>query len=233
MEVIMVTNGQKFSAEFIGTFFLVFMGTGAIAANSFSGGAVGLIGIALTFGVTIALMVGATARISGGHLNPAVTFGMLITGNIKSKDAGLYIAAQLLGAVAASLSVGLLSPNTQITAGNLGVTLPAAGVGLVSLMGIEIILTFLLVFVIFSVAVDEKSPFKSIANFSIGLTVTVCALMGGTITGASMNPARSFGPALVTGEWSFQWVYWVAPLIGGALAAFTYTKLFLSDTNDG
>ena len=233
MEVNMVTNGQKFSAEFIGTFFLVFMGTGAIAANSFSGGAVGLVGIALTFGLTIALMVGATARISGGHINPAVTFGMLITGNIKIKDAGLYLAAQLLGAVAASLLLGLLSPNNQMTAGNLGVTLPASGVGLVSLMGIEIVLTFLLVFVIFSVAVDSKSPFKNSANFIIGLTVTVCALMGGTLTGASMNPARSFGPALITGEWTLHWVYWIAPLIGGGLAAFSYTKLFLSETDSG
>ena len=233
MEVSMVTNGQKFSAEFIGTFFLVFMGTGAIAANSFSGGAVGLVGIALAFGLTIALMVSATARISGGHINPAVTFGMLITGNIKAKDAGLYIAAQLLGAAAPSLTLGLLSPNHQLTADNMGVTLPATGVGLVSLMGIEIILTFLLVFAIFSVAVDNKSLFKSIANFAIGLTVTVCALMGGTITGASMNPARSFGPALVTGEWTLQWVYWVAPLIGGGLAAFAYTKLFLSETDNG
>jgi len=161
----MVINGQKFSAEFFGTFFLVFIGIGAIAANSFSGGAVGLVGIALAFGLTIALMVGATARISGGHINPAVTFGMLITGNIKPKDAGLYIAAQLLGAVAASLVLGLLSPNYQLTAGNMGVTLPASGVGLVSLIGIEIILTFLLVFVIFSVAVDNKSLFKSIPPF--------------------------------------------------------------------
>jgi len=100
-------------------------------------------------------------------------------------------------------------------------------------MGIEIILTFLLVFVIFSVAIDNKSPFKSVGSFAIGMTVTVCTLMGGTITGASMNPARSFGPALVTGEWTLQWVYWIAPLIGGGLAAFVYTKLFLSDTENG
>ena len=233
MEVDTVTNGQKFSAEFIGTFFLVFMGTGAIAADIFSGGAVGLIGIALAFGVTIALMVGATARISGGHINPAVTFGMLITGNIKPKEAGLYLAAQLLGATAASFLLSLLNPNHNLTAGNMGVTLPAEGVGLASLMGIEILLTFLLVFVIFSVAVDTKSPFKSIANFMIGLTVTVCALMGGTITGASMNPARSFGPALMTGEWTLQWVYWVAPLIGGGLAAIVYSKLFLSEADNG
>ena len=233
MEVGIVTNGQKFSAEFIGTFFLVFMGTGAIAADVFSGGAVGLIGVALAFGVTIALMVGATARISGGHINPAVTFGMLITGNIKPKEAGLYFAAQLLGATAASFLLSLLNPNHNLTAGNMGVTLPAEGVGLASLMGIEILLTFLLVFVIFSVAVDTESPFKSIANFMIGLTVTVCALMGGTITGASMNPARSFGPALMTGEWTLQWAYWVAPLIGGGLAAMVYTKLFLSEANNG
>ena len=233
MEVGMVTNGQKYSAEFIGTFFLVFMGTGAIAANVFSGGAVGLIGIALTFGLTIALMVGATARISGGHINPAVTFGMLITGNIKPKEAGFYLAAQLLGATAASFLLSLFNPNANLTAGNMGVTLPAAGVDLSSLMGIEILLTFLLVFVIFSVAVDTESPFKSSANFMIGLTVTVCALMGGTLTGASMNPARSFGPALLTGEWTLQWIYWVAPLIGGGLAAIVYSKLFLSGSDNG
>ena len=182
----MVINGQKFSAEFFGTFFLVFIGIGAIAANSFSGGAVGLVGIALAFGLTIALMVGATARISVGHINPAVTFGMLITGNIKAKDAGLYIAAQLLGAVAASLVLGLLSPNYQLTAGNMGVTLPATGVGLVSLIGIEIILTFLLVFVIFSVAVDNKSLFKSIANFAIGLD-SHCMRLDGRNDNRSFN----------------------------------------------
>lgn len=228
MEASMISNGQKFSAEFIGTFFLVFIGTGAIAADSFSGGAVGLVGIALAFGLAIALMVGATARISGGHINPAVTFGMLITGNIKPKEAGVYLAAQLLGATFASFLLSKLSPNVQQTAGNMGVTLPAAGVGVGSLVGIEIVLTFLLVFVIFSVAVDTESPFKSSANFMIGLTVTICALMGGTITGASMNPARSFGPALLTGEWTLHWAYWIAPLLGGALAATVYTKLFLS-----
>lgn len=174
------------------------------------------------------MMVAATARISGGHINPAVTFGMLVTGNISGKEAGIYILAQLLGATGASLVLSLISPNASITASNLGVTLPALGVSFGTLMGFEIAMTFMLVFVIFAVAVDAKSQFKGIANFAIGLTVTSCALVGGTITGASLNPARSFGPALITGTWEFQWAYWIAPLIGGALAAIVYSKLFLS-----
>ncbi len=224
----MVTTSQKFAAELIGTFFLVFIGTGAIAADAFSGGAVGLLGVALAFGLAISMMVAATARISGGHINPAVTFGMLVTGNISGKEAGIYILAQLLGATGASLVLSLISPNASITASNLGVTLPASGVSVGTLVGFEIAMTFMLVFVIFSVAVDSKSQFKGIANFAIGLTVTSCALVGGTITGASLNPARSFGPALITGTWDLQWAYWIAPLIGGALAAVVYSKLFLS-----
>lgn len=224
----MVTVGQKFAAELIGTFFLVFIGTGAIAADAFSGGAVGLLGVALAFGLAVSMMVAATAKISGGHINPAVTFGLFVTGNIGGKEAGTYILAQLLGATGASFVLSLISPNASVTASNLGVTLPASGVSVGTLVGFEIALTFMLVFVIFSVAVDPKSQFKGIANFVIGLTVTSCALVGGTITGASLNPARSFGPALITGTWDYQWAYWIAPLIGGALAAFVYSKLFLS-----
>ena len=224
----MVTVGQKFAAEFIGTFFLVFIGTGAIAADVFSGGAVGLLGVALAFGLAVSMMVAATAKISGGHINPAVTFGLFVTGNIGGKEAGTYILAQLLGATGASFVLSLISPNASVTASNLGVTLPASGVSAGTLVGFEIALTFMLVFVIFSVAFDPKSQFKGIANFVIGLTVTSCALVGGTITGASLNPARSFGPALITGTWDYQWAYWIAPLIGGALAAFVYSKLFLS-----
>jgi len=224
----MGTAGQKFAAESIGTFFLVFIGTGAIAADAFSGGAVGLLGVALAFGLAVSMVVAVTARISGGHINPAVTFGMLVTGNISGKEAGTYILAQIIGASAASFILSLISPNASITASNLGVTLPASGVSIGSLLGLEIAFTFMLVFVIFAVAVDPKSQFKGVANFAIGLTVTSCVLFGGTITGASLNPARSFGPALITGTWDYQWAYWIAPLIGGALAAIVYNKLFLS-----
>jgi len=174
------------------------------------------------------MMVAATAKISGGHINPAVTIGMLVTGNISAKEAGTYVLAQITGASAASIILSLISPNASITASNLGVTLPASGVSIGTLVGLEIAMTFVLVFVIFSVAVDPKSPFKSIAHFTIGLTVTSCVLVGGTITGASLNPARSFGPALVTGVWDYQWAYWIAPLIGGAFAAIVYSRLFLS-----
>lgn len=216
----------------IGTFFLVFIGTGAIAADTFSGGAVGVLGVALAFGLAVSMIVAATAKISGGHINPAVTFGMLVTGNISGKEAGTYILAQLLGATGASFVLSFISPNASITASNLGVTLPASGVSVGTLVGLEIAMTFTLVFVIFSVAVDPNSQFKGIANFVIGLTITSCVLVGGTITGASLNPARSFGPALITGTWDYQWAYWIAPLIGGALAAFVYSKLFLSGKDE-
>ena len=228
----MGTGTQKFAAEFIGTFFLVFIGTGAIAANNFSGGVVGLVGVAFAFGLTIAMMVSVTARFSGGHINPAVTFGMLVTGKIDGKNAGIYIAAQLLGASTASLLISVLNPNNQLTASNMGVTMPSEGVGLVTLIGLEILMTFMLVMVIFSVAVDTKSPFKGIASILIGLTVTACAMAGGTITGASLNPARSFGPALISGYWVNQWAYWIAPITGGILAALFYDKIFLAEEKD-
>jgi len=191
-----------------------------------------VLGVALAFGLAVSMIVAVTAKISGGHINPAVTFGMLVTGNISGKEAGTYILAQLLGATGASFVLSLISPNASVTASNLGVTLPASGVSVGTLVGLEIVMTFMLVFVIFSVAVDPKSQFKGIANFIIGLTVTFCVLVGGTITGASLNPARSFGPALITGTWDYQWAYWIAPLIGGALAAFVYSKLFLSGIDE-
>ncbi len=219
---------KKLAAEFIGVFFLVFIGTGAIAVDSSGQASIGLLGVAFAFGLTLAIMVGVTAGVSGGHLNPAVTFGMLLTGNIDGKGAGSYIAAQLLGASAASLLLRNLVWMNPPSAASAGVTLPSAGVSLGSLIGLEIIMTFMLVFVVFAVAVDPNSPFKNIGNLLIGLTVTVCALFGGSLTGASLNPARSFGPALISGEWTLHWAYWLAPLAGGALASLLYSKIFLA-----
>lgn len=210
-------------AEFIGTFALVFIGVGAITADHLTNGAVGLTGIAVAHGLAIAVMVSATAAISGGHLNPAVSFGMLVTGNMSAKEFGAYVFAQCLGALAASsLLMSAISP-LALEAVSYGI--PAVGESATAGMATvaEIVLTFFLVFVIFGTAVDKRSP--KVGGLFIGLAVTMDIFMGGPISGAAMNPARWLGPAVISGDYMNAWVYWVGPLAGGALAAILYATV--------
>ena len=206
-------------AEFIGTFALVFIGVGAIVSGS------GLVGVAFAHGLVIAVMASAVGHISGGHFNPAVTFGFLITGRMAPTLAGVYWAAQVAGALAAALALRVVYPE----AANLDSGVPAlnnavgAGAGVLA----EAILTFFLVWVIFATAADPRGAFKSIAGLAIGLTVTFDILAGGPLTGAAMNPARWFGPALVQGQWDDFWLYLVGPLVGGSAAAVLYDRLYL------
>jgi MIP family channel proteins len=214
-------------------FFFVFIGCGTIVLIGGASEPAGLVGISLVFGMMIGLLVSATAGISGGHVNPAVTLAMIITGNMKLGPGLLYIACQLIGAVlgAALLQVVLVDS----IEGGLGVTTvnDATIDGTGAAVVVEAVLTFLLVFTIFAVAVDSRGP-KAIAPLAIGLAVLVDHFVGVLLTGASMNPARSFGPALVTSEWDDQWVYWVGPIIGAALAALLYAGvvLRLADENE-
>ena len=215
-------------AEFIATLLFVFLGAGTVVVT---GGlmkeeltSARLVAIALAHGFAIALLVAATAKISGGHINPAVTFGALLTGKIDPSRAVMYAVAQLLGAVAGAGLLGLVIPGpAQGTLGahGLGAGVTAGG-GLLA----EIILTFALVFVVFATAIDPKG-LGHVAPAAIGLTVLVDHLIGVPVTGASMNPARSFGPAVVAGAWSDHWVFWIGPLVGGGLAALVYEFLFL------
>ncbi len=211
---------QKGMAELIGTFLLTFIGGAAII-----NGQAGLIGIALAHGLTVALVISALGHISGAHINPAVTAGFLVTQKIQPKEGVVYIIAQLVGAVLAALVLREFVPGAMDV--SLGGQSVAPSVSTTSAIAIEIFLTFFLVTAIFGTAIDERGTFKSIAGFGIGLVVTVDILAGGPLTGASMNPARSFGPALVSGHWEDQIIYWVGPFLGGTAAAITYVSLFM------
>jgi MIP family channel proteins len=207
---------RKCVAEFIGTFTLIFIGVGAIHNASSPAAGVGLLGVALAHGLAIAVMVSATGGISGGHLNPAVTFGLLVGGKIDLKNSIAYWIAQLAGGAAAGfLLLSIYGANgADVVKGgtpNLaeGVT---PGVGIL----VELVLTFFLVFVVYGTAVYAHAP--KIGGLAIGLTITMGILFGGPLTGAAINPARTFGPALATGFWNNHYVYWIGPMAGGALA---------------
>ena len=208
-------------AEFIGTFALVFVGVAAIGVSPDKGG--GLLSIALAFGLTVGVMVSATLHISGGQFNPAVSLALLATGKMSLHDALFYILTQLVAAVAAAGVLQLMFGG--YTTFN-GTPIPVDPFTPMKALVMEVILTFILVFVIFGVAVDKRGP-NYLAGLLIGLTVTLDILIGGPYTGASMNPARSFGPALIGMQWKAWWVYWVGPLLGGVLAGLVYNFVFL------
>jgi len=204
-------------AEFVGTFFLVFAGTGAIVVDSINH-EVTHVGVSLVFGLVIAALIYAVGHISGAHFNPAVTIGFWLLGEFPPARVPAYVAAQILGATSASALLLILLGRAH----GLGVTLPQ-GAPAVSLV-FEIFMTFLLVLVIFGSAVHGKAV-KSFAGIAIGSTIALDALFGGPISGASMNPARSLGPAIVSGEWTSQWIYLVGPLIGSLLAVAAYKAM--------
>ena len=220
---------QKALAEFIGTLALIFIGVGSVCADQLTNGGVGLVGIALAHGLTIAVMVSALGHISGGHFNPAVTFGVWAAKKISTREALVYWAAQLAGGVAGA---GLLRfPFDDATRQAVGWGTPALAPHLsspASGMLVELILTFFLVLVVLGAAIDERGPFKSVAGFAIGMVITFDILAGGPVTGASMNPARWFGPALWSGLWTSHWVYTAGPLLGGLLAGLVYSGVYLA-----
>ncbi len=211
---------QKGLTELIGTFLLTFIG-GAAIINGDSG----LIGIALAHGLTVALVICSLGHISGAHINPAVTIGFLITGKIEAKDGLIYILSQLIGAMLAAYSLKVFVPGAMEA--SLGGQSISPNVSIVAAIFIEFVLTFFLVTAIFGTAVDDRGTFSAVAGFGIGLVVTVDILAGGPFTGASMNPARSFGPAIISGTWENQIVYWVGPIIGGAIASLFYNSFFM------
>ncbi len=212
-------------AELIGAFALVFVGAGSIAVAAATNG--GLVSIALAHGLVIAVMASAVGHISGGHFNPAVTLGFLVTRRIAPSLAGVYWAAQLAGALAGAIALELLLPNSLTDVVSLGTPALGGGMGAGAAMVLEAILTFFLVWVVFATAADPRGSFTSIAGLAIGFTITLDILMAGPLTGAAMNPARAFGPEVVSGEWADAWVWYVGPLIGGAAAALAYEWLYL------
>ena len=216
-------------AEFVATLLFVFIGAGSVVATgTLTNGdltAPRLLVIALAHGFAIALLAYATANISGGHINPAVTFAAWLTRNISTVRALMFVVAQLVGAVAGALLLLAAIPDAADT--NLGAHALGPGVSISTGLVMEIVITFALVFVIFATAVDSGG-IGNLAPLAIGLTVLVDHLLAVSITGASMNPARSFGPALVAGEWADHWIYWIAPLMGAALAGLVYQFSFIN-----
>lgn len=203
-------------AEGLAAFALVFAGCGAIVASSRHPGALGNVGIGLVFGLVIMVMVYATGHLSGAHINPAVTVAFTLTRHFPPRDAIAYVAAQLSGAAAAAL---LLLAMWGGQPAHLGATLPSVDAG--TALVYEVVLTAFLMFVIMAVATDTRAV-GAAAAIAIGGTVALDALFGGPVTGASMNPARSFGPALAAGAWRDFWVYVAGPLLGATAGAFAY-----------
>jgi MIP family channel proteins len=210
---------QQLIAEGIGTFTLVFAGTGAVMVNEISKGAVTHLGISLVFGAIVAALIYSLGHLSGAHFNPAVTLAFWTSGFFPKRQVLPYILAQCLGGVAAStlllVSLGSVA--------KLGATLPLNSNWLQSFI-LELVLTFILMFVIFGSGLDRRAHI-GFAGIAIGLTVGVEAAFMGPITGASMNPVRSLAPALVGGIWQYQWLYWVAPILGAQLAVLVYGQL--------
>ncbi len=217
---------QRGAAELLGAFTLTFIGAGAIAVAAQIHDP-SLIGIALAQGLAIAIMVSALGHISGGHFNPAITLGFLVTRRIEPLLAVVYWIVQLAGAALAALLVKLLLPRVATDTVQLGVPALGHGVGAGSGFMLEAIFTFFLVWVVFATAVDPRGTFKSIAGLAIGLTITMDILFGGPLTGAAMNPSRAFGPQLVGDHWANGWVWYAGPAAGAAIAALAYDVLYL------
>lgn len=211
---------RNFIAEFVGTFALVFIGGGAIMMVQQTGNTAGLLQVALAHGLILALMVSATMNVSGGQLNPALTVGLLVARRITPTLAGVHIVAQLLGAVVAAWALKLTMPTALFTAAQGGGQAIALDVTAAQAIGLEAIATFFLMFMVYGTAVHAQAP--KIGGLAIGLTIAAGILAIGPLTGGSMNPARSFGPAVVSGVLTGQVVYWVGPIVGAIAAAMVW-----------
>lgn len=223
-----MANSRAYLAEFLGTFFLCFAGIAAILSGTPAVGAGGgLVAVALAHGLALSVAVSAFGGISGAHFNPAVTIGMAVVRRIGPAAAGVYILVQLAAAVAATLVCRAIFPPEAAVQGVLGLPYPQAWVSTSSLLLAEIVMTFLLMIAIYGTAIDERGRAVKIGGFGIGLTVTFNILAAGAITGASMNPARSFGPALIAGIWDLHIFYWIGPIIGAVLGAVLYDRVLL------
>jgi aquaporin Z len=210
-------------AEALGTFLFFFVGAGSVVLGDYQvaggGAGAGLLGVALAHGLVLAVLVSALGAVSGGHFNPAVTFGVWIMGKVTPMRAGMYLVAQLLGGLGAGLALKLVFPDAW-QASNIGT--PALGPGISPVMGIgiEAVLTMVLILAVIGTAVDPRAP--RIGGLAIGLAVAADILVGGPLTGAAMNPARWFGPAVAAGAYADWYVWWIGPAIGAAVAALIY-----------
>ena len=216
---------QRLLAEVVGTFTLIFIGAGSIVAAGSVGEGVagaGLITVALAHGLAIGVMVSAVGHVSGGHFNPAVTVGAWVARRMSTGAALAYIVAQIAAGLLGALALRLLLPGGAWEPVTLGTPLVTPGITDWQAIAIEAVLTFLLVWVVFATALDPEGAFGKIAGLAIGFTIAMDIMMGGPFTGAAMNPARSIGPAVVSGELTGMWVYILGPVIGGTVAALLY-----------
>jgi len=219
---------RPLAAEFIGTLLFVFLGAGSVVAfvaNGPTTGSIGPLGVAMAHGVGMAVIVSMTMSISGGHINPAVTFGLWIANRVPGKLVWQYILAQVLGAVAGAALVKAVLPAMAVGVALVGTPRLASEVGFMEGVWIEALLTFFLVSAVFGTAVSSEAP--KIGGFGIGLAIFVAALVAGSFTGAVMNPARAIGPALVAWQWNAHAVYWIGPLIGAGVAGALWKAVLL------
>lgn len=219
-------KNPRYLAEALGTFCLVFAGTGAVIVNQITGGEVTGLGISFVFGLVVLAMIYTVGHISGAHLNPAVTLAFFSAGRHSAKETVPYVIAQLIGAIAASVTLNFIFYGQQTT---LGATLPAGA--WTQSFALEFFLTFMLMFVIMGVAHDDRAE-GLMAGVAIGSTIALEAILGGPVSGGSMNPARSFAPALVSGNFQWHWIYWAAPILGSVTGAQIY-QLIQGDTRGG
>jgi len=225
----MYNFAQKLTAEFLGTFALIFFGAAAVCVDWYphASNAVGLLGIALVYGLTMAIMVSALSHISGGHFNPAITIGFWVTKRLNTVDTIAYWVVQLAGGTAAAFLLKAIVPDDTWHAVALGTPMIAHDFTRLSAMILEAVTTFFLVLTVFATSVDERSSFRPVAGFAIGLSLALGSLIASPFTGGALNPARAFGPALASSHWQNHGIYWVGPLAGGFLAGFLYDSLFL------
>jgi MIP family channel proteins len=216
---------RPLAAEFVGTALFVFLGAGSVVMNAHTAGALGAVGVALAHGVALAIVVSMTMNISGGHLNPAVTAALWVADKVDGRTAASYVVGQLVGAlVGAALVKGLL-PVAAVSATLAGAPKLAETVTFMQGVWIEAVLTFFLVCAVFGTAVSPEAP--KIGGFGIGLAVFVDALVGGSLTGAAMNPARAFGPAVASTDLHGQAVWWIGPLLGAGAAGWLWRTVLL------
>lgn len=227
----MRTTLQQVVAEFLATFTLVFIGAGAVIADAATNGDVGLVGVALAHALALGVMVTATMPISGGHVNPAVTFALWLARKIEARRAGFYVIAQLAGAAAGALLLKGLYPAGAGDATGWGLPRISPFVSFQQAIVLEAVLTLFLVSAVFGTAVAPRAP--RVGGFGIGLVLLFDILAAGPLTGAAMNPARAFGPALASGDWHAHAAYWAGPLLGAAVAALVWGGLLLPREGEG
>jgi MIP family channel proteins len=218
-------------AELLGTFAFVFIGAGSVASKYFPEATYGIFGVAVAHGLVLAVMVTAFMGISGGHLNPAVTLGLLAARRTDLRSAGAYIVAQLLGGVLAALLIKVVYPLGVVRPISLGTPSVANTIQFHQAMIMEGVMAFFLISAVYGTCINPAAP--RLGGLGIGLTLMFDMLVGGPLTGAAVNPARAFGPALISGQWVAHSVYWVGPIVGGVLAALLWEHGLLKDLKQG